>query len=92
MGERCCEVRKSRLGEDHPHTLVSMSNLAWYYNRLGDSRKAAEMGKRCWEMKKTISRRYHPDSLSPLENPGRQSTSKPGSEYPARNDHISTPS
>jgi tetratricopeptide (TPR) repeat protein len=63
MGERCWEVSKRQLGEEHPDTLVSMSNLALYYYRLGNSRKAAEMEERCWEAKKTQLGEEHPDTL-----------------------------
>jgi hypothetical protein len=44
IGERSWRMTKAKLGADHPDTLTSMSNLAWYYDRLGDSGQAAEMG------------------------------------------------
>jgi hypothetical protein len=47
MGKRCWEASKRQLGEEHPHTLISMSNLAEYYDQLGDSKGAAEMRERC---------------------------------------------
>lgn len=51
MEEQCREMRKAKLRADHPHTLVSMGNLAGYYNRLGDSGRATKMGEQCWEMR-----------------------------------------
>ena len=42
------------LGEEQPDTLISMNNLAGYYNRLGDSKKAAEMGEQCWDTRNRV--------------------------------------
>ena len=68
MGERSWKVRKSKLGEDHPDTLVSMGNLAGYYDSLGDSTKAAEMGEQCWKVGKSTLGEDHPDTLASMSN------------------------
>ncbi|KAF1818247.1 uncharacterized protein K489DRAFT_391284 [Dissoconium aciculare CBS 342.82] len=68
MGERCWEAKKRQLGEEHRETLVSMGQLARYYDRLGDSRKAAEMGERCWEARKRQLGEEHPHTLVSMSN------------------------
>ena len=68
MGERCWEMRKAKLGEDHPHTLTSISKLAGYYDRLGDSGRAAEMEERCWEITKMKLGEDHPHTLATMSN------------------------
>lgn len=42
---------KDCAGGGPPRHLVSVSTLAWYCDRLGDIRRAAEMGKICWNMR-----------------------------------------
>lgn len=37
----------TKLGEDHLDTLISISNLIGYYDRLGESGKAAEIEEQC---------------------------------------------
>ncbi|KAF2719982.1 hypothetical protein K431DRAFT_295506 [Polychaeton citri CBS 116435] len=68
MGERCWEARKMLLGDDHPDTLASMNNLAGYFDKLGDSRRAAEMGERCWEACKMQLSEDHPRTLASMNN------------------------
>ncbi|TKA72742.1 hypothetical protein B0A55_09954 [Friedmanniomyces simplex] len=51
MEERCWQMTKNKLGEDHPDTLVSVGELAGYYNRLGDSRRAVVMEEERWKIR-----------------------------------------
>ena len=63
IGKRCWKTTKIELGDDHTDTLTSMSNLAGYYRRLGESSKAAETEERCWEMRKKALGEDHPETL-----------------------------
>jgi tetratricopeptide (TPR) repeat protein len=45
--ERALELRRGRLGPDHPNTLTSMNNLASAYRRNGDFAKAERILRQC---------------------------------------------
>lgn len=59
---------KKKLGEEHPETLISMSNLAGYYDRLGRSGDAARIGEECWEIMKEKLGEEHPNTLTLMGN------------------------
>jgi hypothetical protein len=63
MGMRWGEASKRVLGEEHRDTLVSISNLAGYYDRLGDSGRAAEIGEQCWAASQRVLGEEHLDTL-----------------------------
>jgi hypothetical protein len=43
-----------------------MSNLASYYDRLGDSRRAADMEEECWRLRKAKLGADHPSALTSM--------------------------
>lgn len=61
-------MAKANLGADHPDTLASMGSLAGYYDRLGDTRRATEMGEECWQMRKAKLGADHPHTLVSMGN------------------------
>jgi hypothetical protein len=68
IGERSWIVAKTKLGPDHPHALTSMSNLAGYYDGLGDTRRAAKMEEECWRLTKAKLGADHPHALTSMNN------------------------
>ena len=68
MGARSWAIRKAKLGEDHPNTLVSIGKLAGYYDGLRDSRRAAEIGERYWKVMKAKLGEDHPHTLVSISN------------------------
>ena len=61
--ERCLEMSKRVLGEAHPDTLWSMSNLASSYERVGRSIEAVKVFEACLEIRKRVLGEEHPDTL-----------------------------
>jgi hypothetical protein len=57
------ELIRQKLGEDHPHALTSMCKLAGYYDRLGQSDRAAELGERVLGKTKQKLGEDHPHAL-----------------------------
>ncbi|WP_343018457.1 CHAT domain-containing tetratricopeptide repeat protein, partial [Catenibacterium mitsuokai] len=61
-------ARKEILGEKHPDTLTSLSNLAISYFYLGNYNKACELQNIVYNIGKEILGKNHPDTLSTLHN------------------------
>ena len=61
-------ARKEILGEKHPDTLTSLSNLANSYSDLGNYSKALEMRNAVYNARKEILGDNHPDTLTSLSN------------------------
>ena len=57
-----------KLGRDDLDILASMSNLAGYYNKLGHSKRAAEIEQDCWQLKKEKLGRDHLETLTSMSN------------------------
>uniref|UniRef100_A0A7S4RXZ9 Kinesin light chain n=1 Tax=Ditylum brightwellii TaxID=49249 RepID=A0A7S4RXZ9_9STRA len=62
------EVIKSALGEAHPHTLGTMSNLAAAVRGQGRYEEAEELFRQCLEAKKSALGEAHPDTLATMNN------------------------
>jgi tetratricopeptide (TPR) repeat protein len=62
------ETRKRVLGEEHPDTLLSISNLASTYRNQGRWKEAEELGVQVMETKKKVLREEHPDTLTSIGN------------------------
>ncbi|KAJ7697794.1 P-loop containing nucleoside triphosphate hydrolase protein, partial [Mycena rosella] len=62
------EKRIKILGEDHPDTLISMSNLAIGYSRLGEFQRSKDLGTQVLEKRTTILGEDHPDTLWSMAN------------------------
>jgi len=62
------QTRRDALGEEHPDTLVSMSNLADEHMRLGDFERARELQAHVWEAREVVLGEDHPDTLSSMNN------------------------
>jgi tetratricopeptide (TPR) repeat protein len=65
--EQCCNITNS-LGEEHPDTLLSISNLALTYSQQGKMDKAAELQEKVLEAGRRILGEEHPDTLSSMNN------------------------
>ena len=66
--ERCYELRKKVLGEEHPDTLTSLGNLASSYEDVGNYEQQLEYNKKCYELRKKVLGEEHPDTLTSLGN------------------------
>ncbi len=62
------EIRKTKLGADHPDTLTSMSNLASTYRKQGRWDKAETLDIQAMEKSKTQLGADHPDTLASMAN------------------------
>ena len=67
-GERIYEYCKAHDGEEHPDTLLSLSNLAFAYGDLGDYEKALEMNKKAYALRCQVLGEEHPGTLLSLSN------------------------
>jgi hypothetical protein len=59
---------KKILGEEHPHTLTSMANLAATYRNQGRWKEAEELEVQVMQMCKKILGEEHPDTLTSMAN------------------------
>src|SRR6266699_27742 len=66
--EEVFQTRKRMLGEEHPHTLTSMANLASTYRNQGRWKEAEELEVRVMETRKRVLGEEHPDTLTSRHN------------------------
>ena len=62
------ELRKSKLGEDHPDTLASMHDLAIRYSEAGRRAEALQLTEEVVERHKSKLGEDHPDTLRSMHN------------------------
>ncbi|KAF2004693.1 FabD/lysophospholipase-like protein [Amniculicola lignicola CBS 123094] len=62
------EMEKKVLGEEHPGTLASISNLALTYINQGRWKEAEELGVRVIETRKRVLGKEHPGTLISISN------------------------
>ena len=62
--ERACTVRRQRLGDDHPDTLTSASNLALNLSVLGEYQRARVLDEDTLTRRRRILGEDHPDTLT----------------------------
>jgi hypothetical protein len=67
LSERVLQLRKSKLGEDHPDTLTSMGNLAIDYSEAGRRTEALELSEKVLQLRKSKLGDDHPDTLSSMQ-------------------------
>ncbi len=67
LTERVVQLRKTKLGDEHPDTLGSMQNLAKYYRDAGRRSEALQLTKRVMQLRKTKLGDEHPDTLSSMQ-------------------------
>jgi tetratricopeptide (TPR) repeat protein len=65
---RLIETRKTVLGEEHPDTLMSMSNLALTYSDQGRLVEAEVLGTQVLDASKRVLGEEHPDTLMSMNN------------------------
>ncbi|KUJ11839.1 uncharacterized protein LY89DRAFT_757405 [Mollisia scopiformis] len=58
------ETRKTKLGVDHPDTLMSMNNLAFTWKGSGKGTKAVRLIEECVRIRKRVLRIGHPHYIS----------------------------
>jgi len=68
MNRRALEGREKALGEEHPDTLSSVSNLALVLSRQGKNEQAEEMNRRALERREKALGKEHPDMLTSVSN------------------------
>ncbi|KAJ7885226.1 ATP/GTP binding protein [Mycena leptocephala] len=56
------------LGDDHPHTLLAISQLANTYNQLGELEEAERLGSVVVEKRRQVLGEDHPDTLLAMSN------------------------
>jgi tetratricopeptide (TPR) repeat protein len=66
--EETLEKRKAKLGPDHPHTLISMNNLASAYQDSGQLAKAMPLYEETLEKRKAKLGPDHPHTLISMNN------------------------
>ena len=62
------ETMKRVLGEEHPDTLMSMSNLASTYRKQGRRKEAEVLEALVMETRKRVLGEEHPDTLLSMAN------------------------
>ncbi len=68
LHEQALRLRRSVLGEDHPHTLESASNLAVNLNWLGQHEQARHLDDDTLTRRRRILGEDHPDTLESANN------------------------
>ena len=66
MTEQVVQLRKTKLGEDHPDTLCSMHNLAVWYSEAGRRPEALQLTEQVVQLSKTKLGEDHPNTLSSM--------------------------
>ncbi|KAF1973263.1 hypothetical protein BU23DRAFT_598989 [Bimuria novae-zelandiae CBS 107.79] len=62
------QTTKRVLGDEHPHTLGSMNNLAATYSNQGRWKEAEELGVQVMQTTKRVLGDEHPDTLTSMHN------------------------
>jgi hypothetical protein len=62
MSEAVWKLQKSKLGEDHPNTLMSMNNLALRYSHAGRRTEALQLTAQVVELRRNKLGEDHPDT------------------------------
>ena len=60
------EIRKKKLGSDHPNTLICMNNLAFTLKEQGKDAEAISLMRDCVRLRKLKLRTNHPHFISSL--------------------------
>jgi hypothetical protein len=68
LEEKVLEARKRTLGEEHPRTLMSISNLASLYNDLGRPQDTIKLEAKVLEARKRTLGEEHPSILLSICN------------------------
>ena len=66
--KQCLDKQKALLGESHPSTLGTMSNLADTYVNQGKHREAEVLFKQCLDKQKAVLGESHPHTLLTMRN------------------------
>jgi tetratricopeptide (TPR) repeat protein len=57
LGKKVMDIRQRLLGDEHPDTLLAMSNLTMFYSQLGRIREAEELKEKVTEARKKTAQR-----------------------------------
>lgn len=66
--QRQLKIRQTKLGQDHPDTLISMNNLANTYRYQGRWDEAEKLEVQVLETRRTVLGQNHPDTLGSMHN------------------------
>ncbi|KAF1828794.1 hypothetical protein BDW02DRAFT_204722 [Decorospora gaudefroyi] len=66
--EQELQTRKRVLGDEHPHTLSSIGNLASTYGNQGRWKEAEELEVQVMEARKRVLGNEHPHTLTSIDN------------------------
>jgi tetratricopeptide (TPR) repeat protein len=68
LAEETVQLRKAKLGPDHPGTLGTMNNLGFYYSRVGRYQEALKLAEETLQLRKAKLGPDHPDTLASMGN------------------------
>jgi tetratricopeptide (TPR) repeat protein len=68
MEEEALTIRQELLGQNHPHTLISMNNLGLVLEYQGKYEQAEEMHRQSLRLREAVLGEEHPDTLMSMNN------------------------
>jgi CHAT domain-containing protein len=68
LAEKAYQIRRKRLGEKHPNTLISLNNLAMTYQGLGRLSEALPLSEKVYRLLKEMLGEKHPYTLASRNN------------------------
>ncbi|KAH8822492.1 hypothetical protein DL96DRAFT_1684203 [Flagelloscypha sp. PMI_526] len=68
LTQEVLELKKQVLGNEHPDTLMIMSNLAVVQSNLGQHRDSLKLNEEVLEVRKRLLRNEHPGTLTTMSN------------------------
>ena len=68
LRDQVLDMREKLLGAEHPHTLLSMSEMAMTYSSQGKWNKAEQLIVQVLDMRKKLFGAEHPDTLTNMSN------------------------
>ena len=89
--ERALDLRRSRLGDDHPDTLESASNLAFDLLALGQYEQARQLAEDTLTRRRRVLGDDHPDTLISANNLPRPAGSWVSTSRPASSTRTPSP-
>jgi len=66
--ERCVEIWRKSLGDQHKNTLAAMGNLALSYKEVWSLQEALELEKKVWDVQRQMLGEEHHDTLAAAGN------------------------
>lgn len=80
LEKQTLELRKRKLGHEHPDTLQKMGRLSVYYSKVGQYQETMRLGRQAVEAQRRILGPAHPDTINSVHNLARISQHDQGSQ------------